>query len=65
MVGTAIMYKFVALGFTLLALKLVWNINDWADLWKGKSLRKNEDEVKLVVSANGHDANKGRQNEDK
>ncbi|XP_076083962.1 solute carrier organic anion transporter family member 2A1-like [Mytilus galloprovincialis] len=65
MVGTAIMYKFVALGFTLLALKLVWNINDWGDLWKGKSLRKNEDEVKLVVSANGHDANKGRQNEDK
>jgi hypothetical protein len=38
------LYKMVALLFSFLCLKLVWNITDWNELTKGRSSARDNDE---------------------
>ena len=49
MIGVVMLYKMVALLFSFLSLKLVWNITDWNDLTKERSTRDTEEKLKLVV----------------
>jgi len=49
MLGVVMLYKMVALLFSFLSLKLVWNITDWNDLTKRRSTRNIDEKLKLVV----------------
>jgi hypothetical protein len=50
MLGVVMLYKMVALLFSFLCLKLVWNITDWNELTKGRSsARDNDEKLKLVL----------------
>lgn len=50
MLGVVVLYKMVALLFSFLSLKLVWNITDWNELTKRRSSARDIDEkLKLVV----------------
>jgi hypothetical protein len=50
MLGVVMLYKMVALLFSFLCLRLVWNITDWNELTKGRSsARDNDEKLKLVL----------------
>jgi hypothetical protein len=50
MLGVVMLYKMVALLFSFLCLKLVWNVTDWNELTKGRSsTRDNDEKLKLVL----------------